>query len=700
MKVVEPEFIRNAVLIGHTQSGKTSLAESMFFVSGMIARLGKTAEGNTVMDFEPEEVKKQSSISTAIGYADWKKSRINVLDTPGDVNFFSESINCLKVVDFAILVVCAASGVEVQTEKAWDAIEKFSIPRVVFVNKMDRERADYKSSLKEVEEIFKIKPVLVQLPIGQESSFKGVIDLFTMKAYVYPDDFSGKGKEQALPNDLAGEAESLRNSMIESIVEVEDALMEKYLEGQHIADEDLYRALRTGICQGKLTPVLFGSAFKNIGIDLLLDFAAQAAPTPMDHVDLVGKRADSDQEIVRKCSPNEPFCGVVFKSIVDPFAGKLTIFRVFSGRLPSDSNMLNSTRAQKERTGQIYKLFGKKQEAAEAAVCGDIVAVAKQKVTETGDMLCDEREAIVLKIIEFPTPLLSFAVQPKTKADEDKISTAIQKILEEDKTLELRRDQETKELILSGMGQGHLEITVERMKRKFGVEVTLKSPKIPYRETVTAKVKYVQGKYKRQTGGRGQYGDAVVDIEPLSKGQGVEFVDKVVGGAIPRNFIPSVEKGIREAAQKGILAGYPVVDFEVALVDGSYHDVDSSDMAFQIAGSMAFKKAVEQARPVLLEPIMVIEVMAPEDSTGDVMGDLNGRRARILGMDRKGKHTLIKAQVPLAEVLTYEPSLRSLTAGKGSFAIEFSHYEEVPSHVAQKVIDEYKKAKGQEEQKD
>jgi len=697
MKVVESELIRNAVLIGHTQSGKTSLAEAMLFVSGMSSRLGRTEDGNTVMDFEPEEIKKQASVSTGIAYADWRKGRINILDTPGDVNYFSESINCMKIGDVAVLVVCAASGIEVQTEKAWDTVERFGVPRIILVNKMDRERADYKATLKEIEEIFKVRPALVQLPIGQEEGFKGVVDLFSMKAYVYPDDASGKGEPQDVPDDLKDEAESMRSEMVESVVEIEDVLMEKYLEGQDISSHELYAALKKGISSGALTPVLFASAYKNIGIDLLMDFIAQAAPTPLDHPDLVGKRPDSDEEIVRRCSPDERFCAVVFKTIVDPFAGKLTVFRVFSGELPSDSVMLNSTRREREKSGQIYKLFGKKQEAVEKAVCGDVVAVAKQKTTQTADTLCDESEPLVLDMLEFPVPLLSFAVQPKTKADEDKVSTALQKFLEEDPTLELKRDKETKELILSGMGQGHLEMTVERLQRKFGVEITLKSPKVPFRETITGRVSRVEGKYKRQTGGRGQYGHAIIDVEPLPRGKGFEFHDKIVGGVIPKNFIPSVEKGIRDAMAKGVIAGYPVVDFKVELVDGSFHDVDSSDIAFQIAGSMAFRKAVEQAKPVLLEPVMKIEVVAPEDKTGDIMGDLNSRRARILGVDHKGKNAVVKAQVPLVEVLTYEPSLRSLTAGKGSFSVEFSHYEEVPQHIAQKIIDEANKGKEQQE---
>lgn len=663
------------------------------FQSKMTTRLGTISDGNTVMDFEPEEIDRQVSLSASVAYLNVKKMLINLVDTPGDANFQPDAINSLSAVDLAVMVVCGASGVEVQTEKFWELAEEKGRPRLLFVNKLDRERADFNKVLEDIKSTFKVMPVPLTIPIGAEDAFQGVVDVLDSKAYRYDKDGSGKREEIPVPDDLADTLEEMRRQAIESIAESDDELMERYLDDQQLSASELRTALRKGLGQATIVPLLCGSATLNIGIDVLLDCIAESAPSPLETSALTAgdpKNPENTVEILPQV--DGPFVGLVFKTIVDPFAGKLNLLRVFRGSMDTNGEARNVTRDMTERVGQPLKLMGKKQEHLDKIVCGDIVALAKQKDTTTGDTYTDVKNQVILDLIKFQEGSLSYAIRPKSKGDEDKIAGALARIQEEDPSVSVRREQQTKQLILTGMGQGHLEMTIERIKRKFGVEMELMAPKVPYMETVKGSAKDVRGRYKKQTGGRGQYGDAVINIDSLPSGEGFQFVDKIVGGVIPRQYIPAVEKGIAEAAERGFLAGYPVVDFQVELIFGSYHPVDSSEMAFKIAGSLAFQAAMEKAQPTLLEPIVNLEITVPTDKTGDVMGDMNSRRGRVLGIDSKGKNSIVRAQVPQAEVLRYEPDLRSMTSGKGSYTASFSHYEEVPHNLQQKIIDENKKS--------
>ncbi len=680
------EKLRNIALVGHGGAGKTSLAEVMLFDAGVTNRIGRVEDGNTAMDFEPEELKRNASISTGLHQVTWKKHSITLLDTPGDQNFFTDTKLSMAAADGAVLVVDAVDGVRVQAEQAWAFAEEFSMPCAIFINRLDRDRSDFQRTLDDIiSNLETPKPILLQLPIGTLEEFNGVVDLIAMKALVFDGD--GKMSVEDIPADMQEEAEGAREELIENVAEADDELIERYLEGETLSDDDIRTALRAGTLSRTFAPILCGSALANIGIAPLMDFMVNVMPSPEDRGPKVGKHPHQDAAVERLPSPDAPFSAFVFKTIADPYAGRLNLFRVVSGRLGSDGTFYNSTKDSKERFNQLLTVMGKEQKPAKEAVPGSILAVAKLKETFTGDTLCDDGDKVLFECADPLPTLISFAVSAKNKGDEDKVFSSLTKILEEDPGLKLDRNSQTKEILLSGRGQVHIEVVVEKLKRKFNVEVALNLPKVPYKETIKKKVR-VQGRHKKQTGGHGQFGDCWIQMEPLGRGGGFEFVDAIVGGAIPKTYIPAVEKGVVEAADRGILAGFPCVDFRVTLDDGSYHTVDSSEMAFKIAGALAFKKAVEQANPVLLEPIMNVTVITPDDFMGDIMGDLNGRRGRVMGMDTEGKNQVIKAQVPLAEFLTYAPDLRSMTGGRGLYTMEFSHYDEVPAQLAEKVIEE------------
>jgi len=682
--------LRNIALAGHSGGGKTSLAEAMLYNSGTIKRLGRVEDGNTAMDFEAEELKRTSSISSGFHQFEWKKHTINIIDTPGDQNFFSDTLSCLQAADGTLVVIDAVDGVKVQTEQAWEFAGNFQQPCMIVINKLDRERADFARAFKEVSEIFDPKPIILQLPIGAEDDFKGVVDLISGQAYVYNED--GKAQKSEIPADMQDAVKSEKENLIENIAEADDDLVERYLEGEELTEEELRAALRKGTLNRTFVPVVCGSATQNIGTDLLMNLIVDSMPSPMDRGSRAGTDPAGGEEIERAPDPDGPFSAFVVKTLADPYAGRLTIFRVVSGTLGSDGTFYNASKEAKERFNQLLTITGKEQKPATGAGPGSIVAMAKLKETLTGDTLCDDGAKIIYQCVDPLPSLISFAIRAKSKGDEDKIFSSTVKLLEEDPSLKLDRISETKEIILSGQGQIHIETTVEKLKRKFNVEAVLNTPKVPYRETIKKKIR-VQGKHKKQTGGHGQFGDCWIQLEPMARGKGFEFVDAIVGGVIPKTYIPAVEKGVIESSQKGVLAGFLCVDFKVTLDDGSFHAVDSSEMAFKIAGSLAFKKAAEQAQPVLLEPIMSVTITTPEDFMGDIMGDLNSRRGKVLGMDSAGRKQIIKASVPMSEFLTYAPDLRSMTGGRGLYAMEFSHYDEVPAHAAEKIIEEVRKGK-------
>jgi len=688
MAVAELEKLRNVGILGQGGAGKTSLGEAMLFVAGATQRLGKVQDGTSVFDYEPEEINHSVSISTALHSLTWKKFPITLIDTPGYAAFLADAINCMRAFGSAVFVLNPAVGLRVESERLWARANECRVSRLLVVSKMDHEQDEVEERIAPLLEALEAKGVYLQLPIGAEAGFKGVVDLLAMKALVYEGD-SGKFSEAEIPAGMQDAAAQARQKLVEDVAETDDALLERFLDGQEPSVEELKIAIRNATRERKLFPILFGSATRLIGIPQLLDAVADYLPAPIEEEEIEGIHPGNGEAIKRKQDPNAPFSAYVFKTIIDPFAGKLSVMRVISGKISSDMTCLVANKQVKEKIGHILRLEGKKQEAVKEAVAGEIVAAAKTKEIATGDTLCDEKSPI-----QYPGPVrfspsISFALEPKSKADEEKVPQGLHRMMEEDLTIELHRDEQTRDFILSGMGQQHIEIVVEKLKRKYGAEVLLKAPKVPYKETIRASAS-AQGKLKKQTGGRGQYGDTWLKVEPLPHGAGFEFVDQIVGGAIPRNYIPAVEKGIREAMASGVLAGYPMVDIRVTLYDGSYHDVDSSDMAFKIAASLGFKAAVEKAKPVLLEPIMNLEVSVPDECMGDVIGDLNSRRGKVLGMDTKGHTQVIKAKVPLAEVLKYGPDLRSITSGRGEFQIEFSHYEEVPPHLAEKVIKEAK----------
>jgi len=674
--------IRNIGVVGHGGVGKTSLVEAILFAAGALTRLGRVDDGTTTTDFDPDEIKRKISLSTAVAYCDYRGHRLNLVDTPGYGDFVADARAGLRVVSAAVVVVDAVAGVQVQTEKVWKIANEYALPRVIVLNRMDRERADFFRSLESLQRRLKGRLCPLQVPVGSEADFKGVVDLITMKALLLAD---GKVKEADIPGDVLDTAKAWREKLAEAAAETDDDLLAKYLEEGSIGEGEMLKALGRAIADGALIPVLAAAATRSIGVQPLMDFIIDEFPSPAARGEVEGIDPRSKAAVRRAADSEAPLSALVFKTISDPHVGKLSVFRVYSGTFRSDSQVLNASRDARERVGHLGWLMGKTQKPVEALGPGEIGVLTKLKDTLTGDTLCDEGHPIVLPGITFPEPAISFAIQPKTRGDEDKISTALHRMAEEDPTLHHHFDPETKQLLVSGMGQLHVEVAVERMKRKYNVDVLVLPPRIPYKETVKGRAE-VQGKYKKQTGGRGQYGDTWLRIEPLQRSGGFEFVDDIFGGAIPRNFIPSVEKGVRDCMKRGIMAGYPVVDVKVTLYDGSYHDVDSSDMAFQIAASMGLQKGFMEAHPILLEPIMNVEVTAPADHAGDVIGDLNGRRGRIVGMEPDGEIVAVRAQVPMAEMLTYESTLRSMTGGRGAYSMEPSHYEEVPAHTAEKVV--------------
>ena len=691
MAKYESKSLRNLAVVGHGGTGKTSLCESLLFVSGKSERLGRVDDSTSCMDFEPEEQKRRVSISSAANFVEWEKHKINFIDTPGDSNFAFDIKCSMSVVENTVIIIDAVGGVEFQTQKVWELADEFKLPRIIFINRMDRERSNFTTALESIKSKFKKKVTPVCLPIGAEDKFNGIVDLIGMKAYLFSDN-KGIGKAVDIPAEMMDEVKSLRDSMVEDIAEADDELMNKYLEAGELSPEELQAGLKKGVSSGSLIPVVCGSSTKGIGISLLLDLIVSSFASPVDRGSIKGKKPKTDDIEERQPSEDAPFSAIVFKTIADPYAGRLTLFRVYSGTLKSDTPVYNSSRKITEKFGHVFFLEGKNQKQAEVLIPGDIAGVAKLKETTTGDTLCNEKSPIILEKVAVPPPNISYAMEPKTRGDEDKIASSIHRLTEEDPTIVYTRNIETKEMILSGMGQVHIEVNIEKMKRKFGVEVNLNTPKIPYKETIKGKTN-VQGKYKKQSGGRGQFGDCWIDIEPQPRGAGFLFEDKIVGGVIPGQYRPAVEKGIVEAAAKGVLAGYPVVDFKIALTFGSYHTVDSSEMAFKIAGSMAFQKGVMDCQPILLEPIVNIEIEVPDEYMGDVIGDLNSRRGRVQGMDSNGSNQIIKGQVPLAEILKYAPDLRSMTSGRGNFTYTESHYDEVPAYIAEKIIAEFKKDK-------
>jgi elongation factor G len=683
---IEIGKLRNVGVVGHGGVGKTSLVESLLFTAGGLSRLGKIDDGTTTTDFDPDEIKRKISINTAVAHCDWKGHHINVVDTPGYGDFIADARAALRVVEAAVVVVDAVAGVQVQTEKVWKFASEYELPRAIVVNRLDRERADFFRTLESLTRRLKGRIVPLHVPVGEEAGFKGYVDLAKMKAFVYAD---GKSTETDVPADVAERAREWREKLVEAAAETDDDLLAKYLEEGALDEPTMLKALKTAIGEGKIVPVLCACATKTIGSHPLLDMIVQEFPNPAERAAIAGTDVKARQSATRAIDAKAPPVALVFKTLQDPHIGKLSLFRVMSGTVKADTTLLNPARGAKERMGHVAWLQGKTQKPVADLGPGEIGVAQKLKETQTGETLCDEAHPFELPRIVFPESAISFAVQPKSRGDEDKISNALARIAEEDPTVHHHFDPETKQLLISGVGNLHVEMTVERMKRKYNVDVTLLPPRIPYKETVKGRAEG-QGKYKKQTGGRGQYGDTWLRVEPLARGGGFEFVDDIFGGAVPRNFIPSVEKGVRDCMKKGILAGYPIVDMKVTLYDGSYHDVDSSDMAFQIAASMGLQKVFMEAHPVLLEPVMNVEVTTPAEHAGDVIGDLNSRRGRIVGMEPAGETAVVRASVPMSEMLTYEPSLRSMTGGRGAYSMEFSHYEEVPSFIADKVVKEAK----------
>ena len=681
--------IRNVALLSHQGAGKTSLVESMLFTSGAIQRLGSVADGTTTSDHDPLEIERHMGINLSLLPAQWQGMKLNIIDTPGYADFVGEARSGLRVTEGAIIAVCAASGVEVGTEQMWSEAERGNVPRLVFVNKMDRDNADFLSTLKGIQAKLSPRCLPVQLPIGSQKDFQGIIDLVTMKAYM------GKDSQEAeIPSTLREQAEASREKLVEAAVEADDELINKYLEGESINNEEVFSAIRKSTVSGKLVPVFVGSALKCVGARQILDGICSYLPSPEEKGAILANNVSTgDQEEIDPNSES-PLAGLVFKTTADPYVGKLSYFRIYSGVISGNSQVWNANRNSMERISQLFTMLGKNQQTVPQVAAGDIGAVAKLSVTTTGDTLCAREHPVMLPGIEFPKASFGMAIQPQAKSDLDKMSTVLPRICEEDPSLQTRREADTNEFIISGVGDNHLEITREKIRRKFGVEVKLDLPKIPYKETIAASTK-AEYKHKKQTGGHGQYGHVLLELEPLPRGGGFEFVEKIFGGAIPHNYIPSVEKGVNEARQEGVLAGYPVVDVSVTLYDGSFHPVDSSDIAFKVAAAQALKKGLSQGQPVLVEPIMKLTITVPESYTGDITSDLNTKRGRVVGMNPGNGVNVIEAQAPYAELLRYALNLRSLTQGRGSFVMEFDHYEGVPAHLSQKIItDKQKTDKG------
>ncbi len=697
MKVYEGTDIRNVALIGHGHSGKTSLAAAFLYTSGATNRFTRVDEGNTLTDFDDEEIQRKITISTALAYAEWAKKKINLIDTPGFNIFINDTKASLAAADAALVVVDGVAGVEVQTEKVWSFADEFQLPRAIVINKLDRERSSFERALASVQEFFGRQAVPVHLPIGGEKDFKGVVDLIRMKSYTYANDGDGKGKEGDIPADLADAAQKAHEALVEMVAEGNDALMEEFFDKGTLPVEHILDGLQQGIRERRIYPVLCASGLHNVVADQLMNFVVENFPAPTEHEPVAAKNSGND--VQRAIKDSEPVAAFVFKTIADPFAGRVTYFKVMSGVVKNDANLTNSRNNGVERLAHVGCLEGKTIQPVTDLKAGDIGAVAKLKDTLTGDTLCDKSSMISFPPVQLPEPSIAFAISAKSRQDEDRLSNAVQRILEEDQSLRFYRDPQTKEFLLAGSGQQHVEVIVSRLKKRYGVDVELHAPKIPYRETIRAKAD-VQGRHKKQTGGHGQFGDCWIRMEPLPRGAKFEFANEIFGGSIPRQYIPAVEKGIVEAAANGFLAGYPMVDFKVTVYDGSYHDVDSSEMAFKLAARKAFKAAMQHAKPALLEPIMNVEVQAPVEYAGDLMGDLNGRRGRIQGMDTKGGTQIIRAQVPMSEMLTYQNDLISMTQGRASYSMEFDHYDYVPAQQAEKIIAAAKAAKTGEEEEE
>ena len=683
MKKYDTKNIRNICLIGHNASGKTSLGEAILFDAGATTRMGSVLDGNSTFDFEPEEIKRQGSISSAFAVADWKKTKIQISDTSGDANFFVDARNSVLANDIAAVVISAVDGVQVMTEKMFEVAQGQNLPSLIVVNKMDRERANFEKTITDAQECLSKKIAPLIIPIGAEDNFKGVVDILKQKAYEFPADGSKGVKEIDIPADMADEVESSRESLIEVIAESDDDLMEKYLETMELTEDEIKSALPKAILSGLLMPAVAASATKNVGIDTMLDLVCDSFPSPAEREPQKTEGGDDIAPV-----EDAPFSAIVFKTVQDKFTGSLAICRVWSGTIDADSGFYNATKEEKERFGQILVPVGKKQENVPKAGPGDIVAFAKLKVTKVGDSICADGSKIVFPPFPVVNPVITYAVHAKDKNEEDKLGQALNRIAEEDPTIHIIRNKEVKQTQIAGMGQVHIDTAIDKIKRMFDIEVELLPPRIPYRETIRKKVEGVEGKHKKQSGGRGQFGVCYINVEP-NPNAGFEYVNAIVGGSIPRQWIPSVEKGIVERMSKGVIAGYQVVDVKVTLYDGKFHDVDSSDAAFQMAGSKGFKAATEQAAPYLLEPIWNLEVMCPEECMGDVMGDISSRRGKVQGMEAKGKNQVVKAQAPMAELLRYAPDLKSLTGGRGAFTVDFSHYEEVPRDIQEKVVADF-----------
>ena len=679
--------IRNTVILGHGNSGKSTLAEALLFAAGSVNRLGKVDDGTASMDFEPEEMKRQVTMSTAFNHLQWKKNDVFLSDTPGDDNFFNETRSAIQVADNAILCVGSVLSVRPQTEKFVDLVQDRKLPCLICVTKMDRERANFSKTVDDIRAAFNLNPVVLYLPIGAEDDFKGVVDIVANKALMFDDKGGVKGED--VPADMADVVADLRENLQEYVAETDDDLLEMFLEEGELTDEALKEGLAKAVRTAQIAPVCACASLLNKGTIAILDAIVELLPSPDQRPAVEGVNPDNDDVVEREGTAEAPFSALVFKTMADPFAGRLTIFRVFSGTLDNDS-FYNANKETSERFGQLFVLEGKEQKPVDKAIPGMIIAVAKLKATTTGDTLCAESDKVVFDCVEPLPTVISYAISAK-KGDEEKLFASITKLLDEDLTLKLTREQETHEVLISGVGQIHLEMVGEKLKRKYGVEMELRTPKVPYRETIKGSIT-VQGKHKKQSGGRGQFGDCTVELSPLARGEQFEFVDSIVGGVIPQTYRPAVEKGILEAMDKGVVAGYPFVDVKVNLIDGSYHNVDSSEMAFKIAGSLAFKKGVMDAKPVLLEPIMEMEVHMQKDFVGDVMGDLNSRRGKVLGMDSADKYEIINAHVPQSEILLYALDLTSMTGGQGTFTVKLSHYEEVPASITEKIVEAHKKA--------
>ena len=696
MKVYSGENIRNVAIVGHGHAGKTSLVSAMLYTAGAGPRLGRVDDGTATTDFEEEEIARKMSISMAAACVEWGKTKINILDTPGFSMFVHEAKMVLPVVDAAIVVVDGVAGVEVVTQRVWNYCEEYKTPRLIVVNRMDRDRANAGRVLESLRNGFGRDVIPIELPIGSEKNLSGVVDLVRMKAYTYELGGNGKGKETEIPANMKAQVQEAHEQLVELIAEGDDKLMEEFFEKGTIPEQDLIPALHNAIREDKLFPVIFSSGLGNVGADRVMDFIVDYTPAPSEHEWVQGEPVASGNGDAPKRheTDNEPVSLYVFKTLSDAFSGRISYFKVFSGVLKNDATLQNFSRGSQEKLAHISSMQGKTAIPLPELHAGDIGAVAKLKDTLTGDTLGDKSAPIQYPRVKLPEPAITFAIEPKSRADEDKLGPGIHKLMEEDAMLRFFRDAQTKEFLIAGTGQQHIEVVVAKLRKRYHTEVILKAPKVPYRETIRGKAD-VQGRHKKQTGGHGQYGDCKIKVEPLPRGGQFEFVNDIFGGAIPKNYIPAIEKGIKDAAGRGYLAGFPVVDFRVILYDGSYHDVDSNDMSFQMAGRIAFKKAMEQAKPTILEPVMAVEITVPDDFAGSIMGDLNSRRGRIQGMDNKGGNTIVKAEVPMAEMLTYGADLTSMTQGRGSFNMEMHHYDMVPGQLQEKIIEKAKTARGE-----